>query len=179
MNASQTIESTIFVSSHPDVVKRACVPALILSLAMIVAGMLIFFSAFRLEDKASTLSMFLMVLGTAALLLGIFRLFWKSKEMVYAPTGSVTKESSAFFDSKYMDKLTSALEEGVFPSAKSMDSTPSGNLRLDVLLSQDSKFAAVQLFQFVPYTYNPVTKVYYFTGDKALALAAFLRLGKK
>lgn len=179
MNASQTIESTIFVSSHPDVVKRACVPALILSLVMIVAGLLIFFSAFQLEDKASTLSMFLMVLGTAALLLGVFRLFWKSKEMVYAPTGSVTKEASAFFDSKYIDKLTSALESGAFPLENSLESTPSGNLRVDLLLSQDSKFAAVQLFQFVPYTYNPVTEVYYFTGDKASALAAYLRLGKK
>ena len=41
-----------------------------------------------------------MVLGTAFFLLGIFRLFWKSKEVVYIPTGSVTKERSVFFDLK-------------------------------------------------------------------------------
>ena len=50
----------------------------------------------------------------------------------------------------------------------------SGNLRLDVMLSEDRKFAAVQLFQFVPYTYNPVTSVRYFTNGEAASIAAFL-----
>ena len=41
-------------------------------------------------------------------------------------------------------------------------------------ISEDKKFAAVQLFQFVPYTYQPVTAVHYFTNDAAAAVAAFL-----
>lgn len=49
-----------------------------------------------MSDKSSTLSMGLMVLGTALILLGVFRLFWKSKEIVYLPTGSVAKERSLF-----------------------------------------------------------------------------------
>lgn len=54
--------------------------------------------------------MALMVLGTAFVLLGVFRLFWKSKEVVYLPTGSVTKERSVFFDLKYLGKLTDMIE---------------------------------------------------------------------
>lgn len=42
------------------------------------------------------------------------------------------------------------------------------------MLSEDRKFAAVQLFQFVPYTYNPVTSVRYFTNGEAASIAAFL-----
>ena len=45
---------------------------------------------------------------------------------------------------------------------------------MDVILCADNKFAAVQLFQFVPYTYQPVTAVHYFTNDAAAAVAAFL-----
>ena len=45
---------------------------------------------------------------------------------------------------------------------------------MDVILSADNKFAAVQLFQFVPYTYQPVTAVHYFTNDAAAAVATFL-----
>ncbi len=32
----------------------------------------------------------------------------------------------------------------------------------------------LQLFQFVPYTYTPVTSVRYFTGSEAAAVSAFL-----
>lgn len=179
MNNSQAIESTIFVSSHPDVIKRTSISGLILSVIMLIAGLSVFVSAFQLDERSSTLSMFLMVLGTAFLLFGVFRLFWKSREMVYAPTGSVTREASLFFDSKHEGKLTSLLESSEFVLGSDIKSTTSGNLRLDALLSQDSNFAAVQLFQFVPYTYNPVTKVFYFTGEKARALSTYLHESKK
>lgn len=108
--ATQTIDATIFASSHPDIVKRTSVSGLILSVAMLLVGIFIFVSIFEMSDKSSTLSMSLMVLGTAFILLGVFRLFWKSKEIVYLPTGSVTKERSVFFDLKYLGKLTELIE---------------------------------------------------------------------
>ena len=147
--ATQTIDATLFASSHPDIVKRTSVSGLIFSVAMLLVGVFIFASIFEMSDKSSTLSMALMVLGTAFVLLGVFRLFWKSKEVVYLPTGSVTKERSVFFDLKYLGKLT-------------------------VMISQDNKFAAVQLYQFVPYTYTPVTSVRYYTGSDAVAVSTFL-----
>ena len=96
--ATQTIDATLFASSHPDIAKRTSVSGLIISLVMMVVGILIFVSIFEMNDKSSTISMGLMVLGTALILLGVFRLFWKSKEIVYLPTGSVAKERSMFFD---------------------------------------------------------------------------------
>ena len=165
--ATQAIDATIFASTHPDIAKRTSVSGLIFSVAMLLLGILIFASTFEVTDRSSTLSMLLMVLGTAFFLLGIFRLFWKSKEVVYIPTGSITKERSVFFDLKHMGKLKEMIEKGV-------KSEGSGNVRLDVILSQDNKFAAVQLFQFVPYTYTPVTSVHYYTGNDAATISAFL-----
>ena len=162
--ATQAIDATIFASTHPDIAKRTSVSGLIFSVAMLLLGILIFASTFEVTDRSSTLSMLLMVLGTAFFLLGIFRLFWKSKEVVYIPTGSITKERSVFFDLKHMGKLKEMIEK----------SEGSGNVRLDVILSQDNKFAAVQLFQFVPYTYTPVTSVHYYTGNDAATISAFL-----
>lgn len=107
--ATQTIDATLFASSHPDIVKRTSVSGLIFSVAMLLVGVL-FCIHFEMSDKSSTLSMALMVLGTAFVLLGVFRLFWKSKEVVYLPTGSVTKERSVFFDLKYLGKLTDMIE---------------------------------------------------------------------
>lgn len=168
------IDATIFASSHPDIAKRTSVSGLIFSGLMLLIGVLAFVSTFEMEDRSSTLSMGLMVLGTGLFLIGVFRLFWKSKEVVYLPTGSVAKEQSLFFDLKYMDQLKDIVKSGSFPADTNLKGGASGNIRMDVILSEDKKFAAVQLFQFVPYTYNPITSVQYFTNGEASAVADFL-----
>lgn len=172
--ATQTMDATLFASTHPDIAKRTSVSGLIFSVVMLLVGILVFASLFEMNDKSSTVSMALMVLGTAFVLLGVFRLFWKSKEIVYLPTGSVAKERSLFFDLKYLNKLTDMIERGQLGNEAEVKSDASGNVRMDVMISQDNKFAAVQIFQFVPYTYTPVTSVRYFTGSEAAAISAFL-----
>lgn len=174
MAITQSIDATIFASSHPDVVKRISVSGILFSSLMLLAGVLAFVSTFSFEDKSSTVSMALMVLGTGLFLVGIFRLFWKSKETVYLPTGSLTKERSVFFDLKHKDKLVDLVNSGSFTTDSSIKSTASGNIRMDVIFSEDKKFVGVQLFQFIPYTYQPITPVRYFTGAGALAIVAFL-----
>lgn len=176
--ATQTIDAAIFASSHPDIAKRTNVSGLIFSFTMLLVGVLAFLSTLELADRSSTLSMALMVFGIGLFLVGAFRLFWKSKAVVYLPTGSITREHSAFFDLKHLDKLADLVNSRSFTSQSSLKSEPSGNIRMDVILSEDRKFAAVQLFQFVPYTYQPVTEVHYFTNEEASAVAAFLLIKK-
>ena len=40
---------------------------------------------------------------------------------------------------------------------------------MDYMISQDKKFVAAQLFRFIPYTYEPASSVFYFTGNDASA----------
>lgn len=176
--ATQTIDGTVFSTSHPDIAKRTSLSGLIVSCIMLLIGILAFVSTFEMEDHSSTISMGLMVLGTTFFLIGVFRLFWKSKEIVYLPTGSVAREQSVFFDLKYMDKLSNMVKNGEFADLTEIKGGTSGNLRLDIVLSEDAKFAAVQLFQFVPYTYNPVTSVCYYTNGEASSIAAFVLKSK-
>ncbi len=178
MATTQTVDATIFASSHPDIAKRTSVSGILVSSAMLLAGIIAFASTFELDDKSSTVSMALMVLGTGLFLMGIFRLFWKSKEVIYLPTKSVTKEHSVFFDLKYIDALTNLVNSGSFSADSDIKSEASGNIRMDVILSADKKFAAVQLFQFIPYTYQPITSVRYFTDEQASAVVAFLAKSK-
>ena len=178
MATTQTIDATIFASTHPDIAKRISVSGVLISSVMLLIGILAFASTFELDDKSSTTSMALMVLGTGLFLMGIFRLFWKSKEVVYLPTKSVAKEHSVFFDLKHMDALKNLVNSGSFSADSKIKSEASGNIRMDVILSADKKFAAVQLFQFVPYTYQPITSVQYFTNEKASAIVAFLSKSK-
>ena len=172
--ATQTIDATLFASTHPDIVKRTSVSGLIFSVIMLLVGALVFVSIFEMNDRSSAISMGLLVAGVALVLFGIFRLFWRSKEIVYLPTGSVTKESSIFFDLKYLNRLIDMIEHKQLSNETDIKSDASGNVRMDMMISQDNKFAAVQLFQFVPYTYNPVTSIRYFTGNEAAAISALL-----
>ena len=172
MATTQTIDATIFASTHPDIAKRISVSGVLISSVMLLIGILAFASTFELDDKSSTTSMALMVLGT-----GLF-LFWKSKEVVYLPTKSVAKEHSVFFDLKHMDALKNLVNSGSFSADSKIKSEASGNIRMDVILSADKKFAAVQLFQFIPYTYQPITSVQYFTNEEASAIVAFLSKSK-
>ena len=64
MATTQTIDATIFASSHPDIAKRTSVSGVLISSVMLLVGILAFASTFELEDKSSTVSMALMVLGT-------------------------------------------------------------------------------------------------------------------
>lgn len=146
---------------------------------MLLLGILSFVSTLELEDQSSTISMALMVLGTGLFLWGIFRIFWRSKLVIYAPTGSIVKEGSLFFNLKYLDGLKEAINTGNFSPNSEMRSESSGNLRMDIIISEDHKFVAVQLFQFIPYTYQAVTPVRYFTDGEASAIAAFLAKSKQ
>lgn len=177
MATTQAISATIFATTHPDIAKRTSVSGVLISSIMLLLGVLAFASTFELEDKSSTISMALMVLGTGLFLMGIFRFFWKSKEVVYLPTGSVAKEKSLFFDLKHVDALTNMVNSD-FSQSMDIKSEQSGNLRMDVILSEDKKFAAVQLFQFVPYQYQPITSVHYLTNGNASAFAAFMDKNK-
>lgn len=84
MATTQTIDATIFASSHPDIAKRTSVSGVLISSVMLLVGILAFVSTFELDDKSSTVSMALMVLGTGLFLMGVFRLFWKSKSYLFA-----------------------------------------------------------------------------------------------
>lgn len=172
--STQTIETTLYTSGHPDIAKRTSVSGLIITAAMLLIGILLFTSIVEVNDKSSAISMGLMVLGTILVLLAVFRLFWKTKEMVYLPTGSVARQQSFFFDLKHMEKLKEMIEQGKPECDSQVKSEASGNVRMDVMLSKDNKFAAIQLFQFVPYTYMPVTSVRYFTGTEAATVSSFL-----
>jgi hypothetical protein len=63
MATTQTIDATIFASSHPDIAKRTSVSGVLISSVMLLVGILAFASTFELEDKSSTVSMALMVWG--------------------------------------------------------------------------------------------------------------------
>lgn len=167
MNNTIPVDATLFSTAHPDIVKRTSVSSVILSVILCVVGSGAFIASLKMGDSSSTISILLMTGGTLLFLLAVFRLFWRSKEWVYIPTDSVAKEGSCFFDICDLQALSDTLEQRAFDIKKDVKGKTNGNIRMDYMISQDKKFAAVQLFRFIPYTYETASPVFYYTGNDA------------
>lgn len=89
---SQSIDATLFASKHPNITKRTSTFGLIVSSLLILIGLIALISANRLEEYGTVVTMILMLSGTILIISGIFQYFWKGKEVVYTPTGSIAKQ---------------------------------------------------------------------------------------
>lgn len=169
-----SLYQVISQSTPSDFVERTNLFQLLSSSSIFIFGVILFAVVSQLSDKETVFAMGLLVIGSILILWSLFRFFSKSKNLVYIPTGSATCEASLFFNLKDFSTLSQWLENGEFASDVPVSSERNGNLRLDVLFTKDRQFAALQLFQFVPYTYAPVTTVAYFKGDDAVSVCNFL-----
>ena len=174
MNNTISADATLFSAAHPDIVKRTSLSSVIISAILCVVGAGAFLTSLKMGDSSSTISMLFMAGGTILFLIAVYRLFWRSKEWVYLPTGSVAKEGSCFFDACDLHALNDALAQKAFSSHNDVKVKTNGNVRMDYMISQDKKFVAVQLFRFIPYTYEPASSVFYFTGNDANAFVRCL-----
>lgn len=171
---TQSIDVNVFSFAHPNITKRTNVSGLISAFLLIAIGVAALITMGQMSDKASSFTYALMTVGVAFIGFGVYRLFSNSKESIYMPTGSVTKEKSLFFDLKHLDDLKQNIFSGEFPADSAIKSEQTGNVRMDVVISRDNQFAAVQLFQFVPYAYQPITSIRYYSADEIESLASFL-----
>lgn len=165
--ANKTVDSMHLSLNHPYIIKRIDVSSLLFSSLLLVLGIALFIFVSLQKESDTALSMAVMVIGAFFLFWGIFRLFWKSYSWAYHPTGSIISEKSLFFDASLSNSLKTAIEYTTFEGTQPFPCTSGGNLRLDMMYSRDNHFVALQLFQYIPYNYVPVTSVCYYTDVEA------------
>ena len=176
---NDTIGVTTFAPTHTDLVEQTSKSSVIYSLLLLVPGITAFVLLSLTADKSSAYSMGLLTVGIAFIFYAIFHLVAKSKVLVYKPSGSAVSESCLYFDTHDLPMLTDVLNGLHLPSDKVAHEVSSGNVRLNILLSQDQHFAALQLFHYVPYNYTSMTPVKYFTGSDAKSIFQFLARCRK
>lgn len=172
MNKTTITDARLLCASHPHITKHTSVFSLVVSSIIALVGVVVIFFALDLDQSVSTLCMSLLTVGTILLLVAVYRFFWKSKEMVYLPTGSIVREGTCYLDIEDLQPMKEKLEQGGFESLGNIRIKMSGNARLGYMISRDGKFAAAQLYRFIPYTYEPFSKVYYYKEADA---ASFIR----
>ena len=107
-------------------------------------------------------------------------LFGLQKRLVYVPTGSPVKVLRINYHSDAIAPLQRIIEcedKGLAAAVKAFHAQQQavGNVELDVCLSQDKNFVALQLLQFGDeYAYHPISKPAFFEGEQAQLVAQIL-----
>lgn len=165
---------SLFTNVHEHISRRIDIRSIIISSLLILVGALAFYFSIKEENESSSLSMLVMTVGTAMILVGVFRLFWKSHAWFYVPSQSKVVVKSEFYDASDYRNLKQVLDNAVFSDSKSIKGSSTGGIRMDYMFSKDRKFVAVQLYQFSSYIYQPITEVYYYrdmVADKFISCA--------
>lgn len=176
MNPNFCVQATLLATSHPHIAKHTNLVSIVCSVLVVLAGALLIYLSLDMDASSSMVSMSCLTLGTIFILVALYRLFWRSTAVVYTPTGSAIREGSCFTDTDEVDVLQRLMVKKDFGASPSVVFKPSGNGRMDYMVSKDGRFAAVQLFRFVPYTYEPISEIYYYTDEDAKAFQVYLEM---
>ena len=164
-------DSVLFADLHPNISRHVSVFSIIISSLIALLGLAVVFVSFRMEMFPPMTGTALITVGSVLLLIALLRMFWHNSEMIYVPTGSVITEITCCLDKSELALLADILKGKSFGQSSDLNFIFSGSARMDCLVSKDCKFVAVQLFHFVPYAYEPVTPIFYYTGEDATDFA--------
>ena len=176
MKQTNQVEETLFSSTHTQLEKHLSVKSILVSSLIALVGVIGIILSCVLDKSDSTLCMALLTIGIILVLFALYRFFAKSNELVYKATGSEVSQGTLYMDMVELQSLKQMMVENDFSKSSRFIFKEGGNGRLDYLASKDGRFVAVQLLQFVPYTYEPVTGMFYYTDNDAVAIARCINI---
>lgn len=130
-----------------------------ISVLVALAGLIIIVLLSWSNDKSASAYMAGNTLAIVLIIFGFYRLLFKRTQLIYKSTTSILMSGSFFFDSQYLDRLKTMLENKGQVDISNIEFMKSGNARLDYMVSGDGHFVAVQLFHYVPYTFETATEI--------------------
>ena len=106
--------------------------------------------------------------------------FGLRKQLIYAPTGSPIKVIKNIYNADAVTPLRRIIEsdnKGLAAAVKAFraEKLSIGNVELDICVSDDKNFVALQVLQFgEQYSYHPVTDPVFFEGEQARLVSSIL-----
>lgn len=146
---------------YDTVSKKLDTKRLIYSLSGIIFSVIIIYTAIMLESNlSSTIHMLVITTGVIVGVTFIIKLIFGSNHNVYEPTNCELKNYSFYFKGEETLNLISAIENGNISIMRDILGETNSVVKLDIIISTDNKFAACQIFKYVPYNYEPNSKIY-------------------
>jgi len=151
---------------HPEISKGINIKNIIIASILAVAGII-------------TLILSWFVIAAILLIAAIVVFSVWAKTDIYKPSGSPVKKTSFYFDKEYLPVMQDIIGGKINEDPKIVKFVSMGSARIDIICSMDKEFAAIQLFEFVPHTYEEVTKLTSLKGVEAKKLLDYIENCKK
>ena len=116
--------------------------------------------------EQDTLIMIMLTAGGLLFVCSIYLFINKSTKFVYAPTNSALKSFTCYIDSSQLVQAERWASNGFKSNVEGFVVKADGNTRVDILLSEDRKFAAIQLSVYENFRYDPCCKIGYLYDDE-------------
>lgn len=165
MEKFKTIQEDIENVTNKEVMKKGKISFVAISL--IVVAIVLGVIGMGSEDPNASWPSFLFTVAAMLFLGGIVKLFVSRTCWIFRPTNSKLKEMTLYFDVHESDALQACVEMKRFEDFRQMKRKKDSGVRVEAMFSSDQRFAAVQIAEYVPYSYEAVTPVICYYGEDA------------
>ena len=174
MGKFKKLQEDIENVTNKEVVKQTRISGvativLIISVACAIGGM-------SYEDPNSSMPTFLFTASALLFLSGVIKLLVDRSCYMFKPTKSKLKTMTMYFDVHESDNLQDCMEMKRFEDLKKMKREKDTGVKVEAMIADDQKFAAVQISEYIPYSYEAVTPVMCYYGEEARLLASYLKV---
>lgn len=173
MEKFKTIQEDIENISNKEVVKQTRISGIAVGLVVVAVVFAIAGKSF--EDPNSSMPTFLFTTAAILFLGGIVKLFVSRSCYLFRPTKSRLKSVTLYFDVHESDALQNCMELKRFDDLKRLKREKDTGVKVEAMVTGDGKFAAVQILEYIPYTYEAITPVMCYYGDEAQIFAAYVK----
>lgn len=133
----------------------------LLSSSFLLIGIVLMVMALsNIKDTKSSIYFLTIILSITAMVIGVVKIFFGGKERVFTPTKSKVREYSLKYAMRDYATLKTALESGDLRAMQKVELTETSELRMDILISEDNQFATCQIFEWIPYSYEPKSELF-------------------
>lgn len=172
---TQKIEAVdMFSATSKDVIKSRNMKTMLFSLTLLAAGIAMVIIS-RSMDTTSSMYMFMVTVGILLIVGGFAKLLFGGRKYIFNTTGSMVRDFSIYFDSRELQTLSYLIETGRFTDLDRLKRTENTGVRLDILMSDDSRFTAIQIYEYIPHQYQPVSPVFRYYDNAAADFASFMK----
>lgn len=173
MEKYNSIHEDIETVTNKEVVKKGRMS--IMGVGFVAVAVVLFIWGYSIEDPNSALSTFLFSASIACLLGGGIKAFISRNCYLFRPTNSRLKEVILYFDNKECDSLQACMEMKRFEDLNRLKRQSNAGIKVEAMIADDSKFAAVQISEYIPYSYEAVTPVMCYYGEEAKVFANYFK----
>lgn len=176
-NKFQSIDDVLYQVAAEEIGRRKKNPVLPLLVGVAGSALAVWsLTASSMADKGNLSSM-LMLTGGLIALAGFIKagVSITSSVPVYKPTGERIFRRELYYDAVSKFPLCAAVEGADMEKLARIPRTSStGGVLLTVYATESGSFTAVQVSEYIPHAFEPVTDTVKFTGEMARAVVALV-----